>query len=145
MLKAMRALRFRRMWEVAGPVLQADIARRTVAHMVQRLPPEGQEPDTNNATVQESALRHASPPRAAPKRTLDERSPQGSAVGQSQTPLIEDTAAERRLPPRRLTYATAAAARAAAGEQYQRELRERGEGVPTWGDAWAVGKFQCGR
>ena len=143
MLKAMKALRFRRMWEVAGPVLQADIARRTVAHMVQRLPPEGQEPDTNTATVQVPALRHASPPRAAPKRTLDERSPQGSAVGQSQTPLIEDTAAERRLPPRRLTYASAAAAE--FRQQYQREVRERGEGVPTWGDAWAVGKFQCGR
>ena len=143
MLKAMRAIRFRRMWDVAGPVLQADIARRTVAHLVQQLPPEGQQPTTNLATVQAPALRHASPPRAAPKRTLDERSPQGNAMGQDQHPMLEDTAEERRLPPRRLTYASAAAAE--FRKQYQQELRERGEGAPTWGDAWAGENFRYGR
>ena len=33
LLKAMKAIRFRRMWDVAGPALQADIARSTVAQI----------------------------------------------------------------------------------------------------------------
>ena len=58
--------------------------------------------------------------------------------------LLETAAEERRLPPRRLEYAAAAAA--SFRKQYQREQQlERGEGVPAWGDAWAVGKFQYGR
>ena len=57
--------------------------------------------------------------------------------------MLEDTAEERRLRPRRLTYASAAAA--AFRKQYQQELHERGEGVPTWGDAWAGENFRYGR
>ena len=119
LLRAMKALRFQRMWEVANPVLQARIAQRTVAHFVRQMTPGEQEPTvqaTNNTctAVSEPALRHASPPRAAVKRTVDERSPEKEGTVEEPSALddlldfmgIEEQ--PRALPPRRLTYALAA-------------------------------------
>ena len=113
----MKALRFRRMWDVARPALQADIARRTVAHLVQQVPPEGQQ---SEATAMARELqpapqqRPSSPPRAAVKRTVDERSPEKEGAVEEPSALdqvLEDVGIEaqpRALPPRRLTYALAA-------------------------------------
>ena len=106
--RAMRAIRFRRMWQVAGPALQANIAQRTVAHLVQQLPRKQQL--TQQQRVQAAAPRAATPPRAAGKRTVAERSPEGDAVGQHIVGNSDTAAEQRRLPPRRLEYAHAAAA-----------------------------------
>ena len=111
----MRAIRFHRMWAVATPVLQAAMARRTVAHFVQHVLPEGPQ-HNKSGTVEQPAPRLPSPPRAASKRTVDERSPEKEEAVEEPSALddvladlgISIEAQPRALPPRRLTYSLAA-------------------------------------
>ena len=106
------------MWDVAGPALQADIARRTVAHLVQQVPPEGQhsKAPAMAGELLSAPQRPSTPPRAAVKRTVDERSPEKEEAVEEPSALddvladlgISIEAQPRALPPRRLTYSLAA-------------------------------------
>ena len=103
--KAMRAIRFQRMWAVARPVMEGQIARRTVEHLVQRVPPAAGEMAA--APGMASTQRAKTPPRAA-KRTADERSPdKGIAVAMG-SPSSSDIAPETSARAQRITYALAA-------------------------------------
>ena len=87
--------------------MEGQIARRTVEHLVQQVPPAAV--DMAAAPGMASNQRAKTPPRAANKRTADERSPdKGNAMAMC-SPSSSDVARETTArEPRRLTYALAA-------------------------------------